>query len=96
MGSATIPCVVKFNLNYSILAGDTISVGAGSYQSGGGSYTLLLEGGVYKLQVNYNNGTSPPNAGISFEIKDSGGNSQFLSTVYTLPAPGTTWGFPAC
>jgi hypothetical protein len=83
-------------LNYTILPGDTISVGAGSYQSGGGSYNLLLEGGVYKLQVNYNNGGSPPNAGISFEIKDSGGTSHFLSTVYTLPAPATTWGFPAC
>lgn len=95
-GGATIPCNVTFDLIYTILPGDTISVGAGSYQSGGGSYNLILDGGVYKLQVYYDNGTNPPNAGISFEIKDSGGTSQLLSTVYTLPSPGLTWGFPSC
>jgi hypothetical protein len=96
LGSSTIPCNVKFNLNYTIQPGDTISAGDGSYQSGGGSYSIILEGGVYKLQVYYNNASSPPNAGVAFEIKDSGGTSQFLSTVYTLPPPATTWGFPQC
>jgi hypothetical protein len=95
-GGATIPCNVKFNLNYTILPGDTISEGPDSYNSGGGYFQILLEGGVYKLQVYYDNGTNPPNAGVQFEIKDSGGTSQLLSTVYTLPSPGTTWTFPSC
>jgi hypothetical protein len=95
-GGATIPCNIKFNLNYTILPGDTISEGPDSYNSGGGYFQILLEGGVYKLQVYYDNGTNPPNAGVQFEIKDSGGTSQLLSTVYTLPSPGTTWTFPSC
>ena len=95
-GGATIPCNVKFNLNYTILPGDTISEGPDSYNSGGGYFQILLEGGVYKLQVYYDNGTNPPNAGVQFEIKDSGGTSQLLTTVYTLPSPGTTWTFPSC
>jgi len=95
-GANVVPCNVKFNLNYTILPGDTISEGPDSYNSGGGYFQILLEGGVYKLQVYYDNGTNPPNAGVQFEIKDSGGTSQLLTTVYTLPAPGTTWTFPSC
>jgi hypothetical protein len=96
LGASVVPCNVKFNLNYTILPGDTISEGPDSYNSGGGYFQILLEGGVYKLQVYYDNGTNPPNAGVQFEIKDSGGTSQLLSTVYTLPSPGTTWTFPSC